>query len=257
MSVHFTNAVLERIFVAGLDCQNLPLLEFLVRNELRNLGASPDPDAFIHTSFPAIGLTCAAREEMYGTLASPTSGARHEWLAIHEAGHAVVGLLSGLTLWGIRFFGDGTMVGQTGFPPDDWPNCADEAMLWGMIRTDVAANVAEFLMQKSVPKGGWPSQYFDYERPVAGGQYPSDIINAWKRALRLATVEFEREGRELDTDALWQRRREIVAKAEEEAAESLRPRLNALRRLAEQLRRGPMTGTAVRAILEETRSTER
>ena len=53
----------------------------------------------------------------------------------------------------------------------------------------------------------------------------------------------------LDRDELWAARREIVKRAEAEAEEILREKLETLSRLTQELRRGPMTGTAVRAIV--------
>jgi hypothetical protein len=50
---------------------------------------------------------------------------------------------------------------------------------------------------------------------------------------------------------LWAERRAIVEQAEVEAEQVLKNSLETLNRLAQQLRRGPITGTAVRLIMEE------
>jgi hypothetical protein len=48
---------------------------------------------------------------------------------------------------------------------------------------------------------------------------------------------------------LWAPKRAIIEQAEAEAGEILRENSEAMSRLAEELRRGPMTGAAVRAIV--------
>ena len=91
------------------------------------------------------------------------------------------------------------------------------------------------ICEASEPAGGYPSRFFDHQKPEVGGQYPTDIIGAWKCALRLATIRFEREGRPLDPDELWETRRELVQQAEAEARHVLLENLDALKKLAEAL----------------------
>jgi hypothetical protein len=244
--VEFTDAVMEEIFIRGFVCPPSDIVASNVRSEWDWLGEARDPKTYAERCIQIFGLTNRPNVPARG-ISTPTLGAAEEWIAIHEAGHVIVGLKAGLTIRGVRFYDDG-LQGEAGFVDPDWENSVDEEMLKWLIKVDVAANVAE-LLHGHEPKGGRPSQFFNKQKPEVGGQYPSDVICTWKRARRLAIVQFEKEGMELDDDHLWAARKSIIEQAEAEAEEILRENLQALRRLAEELRRRPLTGAAVRAIV--------
>ena len=187
----FTEAVMEQLFVRGFQCPDKCLLTMYVRMEWARLGGSPDHGPFAEMCAEILRLRNDAVDPRMG-IPSPTAGARDEWLAVHEAGHAIVVVRAGMTLRGVRFYGNG-FPGETGFEEPDWEESTDEDLLRRLIRIDVAANIAELTCGHE-PEGGYPSRFFDHRKPVTGEEYPSDIIGAWKHALRLATVQFEREG---------------------------------------------------------------
>jgi hypothetical protein len=244
----FADAVMEEIFIRGFVCPPRDIVVSNVRSEWDWLGAARDPKSYAERTIQIFGLTNGPNVPARG-ISTPTLGAAQEWIAIHEAGHVIVGLRAGLSFWGVRFYDDG-LQGEAGFVDPDWENSADEELLRWLIRVDVAANVAE-LLHGHEPNGGRPSQFFSKQKPVVGGQYPSDVICAWKRARRLAIVQFEKEGMELDEDRLWAARKLIIEEAEADVEQILRENREALTRLAEQLRRGPLTGAAVRAIVDQ------
>jgi hypothetical protein len=246
----FIDAVLEDLFVRGLNCPNLHLLTTYVRMERDRSGQWPEPAVFADKCTQLPGVTHCPVDQMTGTSPSVTAGAREKWLAVHEAGHAVVGIRSGLTLRGIRFYGDGGPPGEAGFEQFDWQSCTDESRLLRNIRVDVAANLAEILLDVREPDGGRPSLFFDHRDPAQPGNYPSDIIGAWKCARHLAILQLTRPGQPLNNEEVFPARRAIVAEAEAEAEKMLRDNVAALTSLADHLQRGPMTGTAVRAVLE-------
>jgi hypothetical protein len=244
------DAVLEHLFIRGLSCLNLPLLSVYARMDRDRHGAWPDAHAFADQCTQLPGVTHRPVDQMTGTSPSRTAGASERWLAVHEAGHAIVGIRSGSTLRGIRFYGDGGPPGETGFEHFNWQSSADESRLLRNIRVDVAANLAELLLAVREPDGGRPSLFFDHHDPAQPGNYPTDIVGAWKCARHLAILQFTQSGRPLNNEEVFQARRVIVAQAEDEAELILRDNLSALTRLADYLERGPMTGTAVRAVLE-------
>jgi hypothetical protein len=240
----FTDAVMEQLFVRGLTCPLRATVAILVGSDWQTLGPLTDPAAYIETLSPFPGLITQAM--MLGKPAS-AAGARDQWMAVHEAAHAIVVVKAGIGLRGVRFYGDG-FPGETGFEEPDWWESTDEDMLQSLVRISVAANVAEF-MKGFQPEGGYPSQFFDDRDPAQPGHYPSDVIGAWDRAARLATVRFEKEGKEPTIIELRAPKRAIIAQAEAEADDILRANAEALDRLARELLRGPMTGAAVRAIV--------
>jgi hypothetical protein len=240
----FTDAVMEILFVRGFTCPPWSALLICVQTDWARLGPLTDPVVFAESSVPPMEM---AADPTMGT-ASPAAGARDEWLAVHEAGHAIVGLRAELVLRGVRFYSGG-FPGLTLFEDSDWQTSMAEDLLRRQIRVDVAANIAE-IMRGHEPNGGYPSRFFDDKNPADPGNYPTDIIGAWKRALRLATIRFERDGKPLDLVEFRAAKREIVERAEAEAEDVLRENMDELDRLAQELRRGPMTGTAVRAIVD-------
>jgi len=242
----FTDAVMEQIFVRGFVCPPRATVATFVGTDWQRYGPLTDPTAFIESLSRVPGLINQAT--MLGFPAS-AAGAREEWLAIHEAAHAIVVLKAGIALRGVRYYGDG-FPGETGFEETGWQTSSDEALLQSLVRISVAANIAE-LMHGHEPEGGYVSQFFDERDPAQPGQYPSDVTTAWEVAKDLAIVRFEKEGIEPTILGLRAPKRAIIAQAEAEAGEILREYSDALDRLAQELRRGPMTGAVVRAIVGE------
>ncbi len=243
----FVDLVLEELFVRGLNCHVNPLRAHLQLG-WGSLQVSDGPAAFADSCIHALGITFQP-EPQIGESPSPTAGARDRCLAIHEAGHAVVGLKAGLVLRGIRFCGDQGFPGEAGFELFDWGSCTDQRLLCDHLRVDVAANLAEIAANNCKPEGGVPSEFFATRRPQPDEQYPTDIIGAWKLGRHLATVRAEKAGQTLADEETWNAAREIIQKAEKQANDVLRANLIQLNQLADGLMRGPMTGTAVRLIV--------
>jgi hypothetical protein len=177
-----------------------------------------------------------------------SAGAGEKWIAVHEAAHAIVAIKAGIGIRGIRFYGDGFSA-EMGIEEPDWQESTDEEMLRGLVRVDVAANIAE-MMRGYEPKGGYPSRFFDDKDPTVRCPCPTDVIAAWEHANRLATVRFEKEGKEAAVVEMRAARRAIIKQAEAEAGQILQENSESLDGLSRELRRGAMTGTAVRAIVE-------
>lgn len=241
----FIDAVMEQIFVRGYICPARSVVAVCVQTDRQRLGTLPDPADYAGKVVQFLGLRIQPDGEM-GT-PSPSAGARYEWLAVHEAGHAIVGVKAGLTLWGVRFYNDG-FPGQAFFYDPDWKESRDEHLLRRLIRVDVASNVAELLHPACGDREGRLSAFYDDR---SSGQRPTDFIDADKKARRLAIVRFEAVGKEPGTDEVWRARREILEQAEAEAEQVLRENMGTLMTLAQELRRGPMTGATVRAIVGE------
>ncbi len=241
----FTDSVMEQLFVRGFVCPPRATVAIFVGTDWQRFGPLTDPAACIESLSRIPGLINQAT--MLGVPAS-AAGAREEWLAIHEAAHAIVVLEAGITLRGVRYYGDG-FPGETGFEETGWQTSNDEALLQSLVRISVAANIAE-IMHGHEPAGGYPSQFFDNRDPAQPGQYPSDVTTAWDVAKDLAIVRFEKAGIKPTILGLRAPKRAIIAQAEVEAEQILREKSRALDRLARELRRGPMTGAAVRAIVD-------
>jgi hypothetical protein len=244
----FTDTVVEQLFVRGFNCGNIPMLSAHVGSNWERL-VSTNPAAFAESCLRWPGLVYKPTSPM-GEVPSETAGAGDRWLAVHEAGHAIVGIRADLKLWGIRFYGATGITGETGFEEFVWISSNDEGLLRQHIRIDVAANLAEMILAVREPDGGYPSRFFDSQRPTPGMQIPSDIIGAWKKAHRVVMVRGERIRVLPEEESLWTEGRSIVAEAEAEAEQILKSHLGRLERLADQLQRGPMSGAAVRLLLD-------
>jgi hypothetical protein len=187
----FTDAVLEQFFVQGLNCQNLSLLWMYANLECVQPGVWPDPRTFAmkYTNSPAL----TRKAEQFGKFASPTAGASHRWLAVHEAGHAIVGLKAGLFLKGIRFYNaaDDKQFGEAGLEDPPWQSSRDEALLRKLIRVDMAGNIAQLVYPNcEAPMGRRLSELYEDR---TSGQRPSDFCCADKRANQLAVVLLSRD----------------------------------------------------------------
>jgi hypothetical protein len=243
----FIDAVLEHLFMRGLNCLNLPLLLMYARMDQDRHGAWPDPSAFADQCTQLPGVSHRPVEQTTGAVPSVTAGAREKWLAVHEAGHAIVGFDAGFALRGIRFYGNDGFPGEAGLEALEWKTSKDENLLRRLIRVDVAGNMAEILHPDCPAPQGRLSVLYDDRTP---GNRPTDFISADSRARHLAVVLRERDGKGPDVEAVWKARREIVEQAEAEAQQVLAKRQKVLDRLADQLLQGPMPGSAVRSILE-------
>jgi hypothetical protein len=243
----FTDAVLEQFFVQGVNCQNLPLLSVYADMESVHPGVWPDPRAFALKYRDSPGLTRKA--EQLGKFVSPTAGARHKWLAVHEAGHVIVGLKGGLSLKGIRFYdADDKQLGEAGLEDPPWQSSSDENLLRMLIRVDMAGNIAQLVYPGcEPPEGGRLSELYKDRTP---GKRASDFCCADARANQLAVVLLNWDRKSPAPERIWEAKRRFLEQGEAEAAEILRGSIGFLDRLAESLMRGPMTGTAARAIVE-------
>jgi hypothetical protein len=243
----FIDAVLEHIFVQGMHCPNLSLLSMCLRTNKADPQGPWDPIAFAQKCIQEYGIAHPAVSPV-GGLASRTAGARDQWLAVHEAGHAIVGIKAGFALRGVRFYGAEGFPGEAGLEDVEWQGSRDEDLLRRLIRVDVAGNIAQMLYPGcEAPLGGRLSELYKDRTP---GDRPTDFISADMRAAHLTVALAQWNGKPPVPAENWVARREILARAETEAEQVLQPHMKSLSRLAEQLLHGPMLGSAVRAILE-------
>ncbi len=242
----FTGAVLEHLFAQGMNCLNLPLLSMYAQMEREQLGATADPRSFAEKCVELPGV--AYQPQMEGKNPSKKTGACEKWLAIHEAGHAIVGLRAGLFLKGIRFYGDEGFPGEAGLDDPPWQASSDENLLRMLIRVDMAGNIAQLVYPNcTAPVGGRLSELYQDRTP---GDRPSDFICADARANQLAVVLLNWDRKSPTPERIWQAKRRFLEQGEAEAEGILRENIELLERLAEPLMRGPMIGAAVRAIME-------
>ena len=229
--------------------QMCPLLSMYVRMEWENLGTSRDPYSFVEKCVRFLRITNQQVDPIMAALPSPTAGARDEWLSVHEAGHAIVGVKAGFALRGkVRFYGDHGFPGEARFEDVEWRSSRDEDLLRRLIRVDVAGNIAEMLHPTcKAPQG----RLSDLYRDRTSGDRPTDFISADARAKHLATVLLEGAGKAFDSDDVWRARQALIQQAEIEATQVLQCSLETLDRLALQLKCGLKTGTAVRLIMED------
>ena len=242
----FVAEILEQIFSLGLHVPHArSVSQYLERT--CNGDATPNPSDFIEECIDEFDLI-SDPNPLWGTI-SRTAGAAHKWLAVHESGHAIVGLTVPLLLTGIRFNRDGSK-GLAIFHDPDWRDSTDEELLRRLIRVDVAGNMAQMLRPGCHPPEGCLSSLYDDRTP---GDRPTDFIDADEKAKHLAISLLERMGKALVTEEIWHLRRAIVERAEAEATLILRENLEALDLLACELLHGPMTGTDVRRIVDQAK----
>ena len=239
----FVAEILEQIFSLGLHVPHAQsVLQYLERT--CDGDATPNPSDFTEECVDEFDLTSESNP-LWGTI-SRTAGAAHKWLAVHEAGHAIVGLNVPLPLTGIRFNRDGSK-GLAILHDPDWRDSTDEELLRRLIRVDVAGNMAQLLCPNCHPPEGCLSSLYDDR---TSGNRPTDFIDADEKAKRLAVVLLEQTGKPLVTEEIWHARRAIVERAEVEATQILQENLKILELLACELLNGPMTGTAVNRVVE-------
>ena len=246
----FVAEILEQIFTLGLHVPRAQsvskYLELTCDGE-----ATPSPSDFIEECIDEFDLTIEPNPR-WGTI-SRTAGAAHKWLAVHEAGHAIVGLNVPLPLTGIRFNRDGSK-GLAILHDPDWPNSKDEELIRRLIAVDVAGIVAENVMQVlhdgcDVPEPYLSTFYGRTDQPPCS----SDLIDdADPKAAHLAFLICEREAIDPATLNVIEARtmkKSIIEQAEAEAERILRENLKTLNLLASELLNGPMTGSAVKRMV--------
>lgn len=113
----FTDAVMDTLFVRGFVCPPRSTVAIFLgsdrqRSPITELGAVIDDMSRVPD------LIRRATDPEKGTFAS-ASGAGEEWIAVHEAAHAIVAVKAGIMVRGIRFYGDGSR-GETGFEELAW-----------------------------------------------------------------------------------------------------------------------------------------
>lgn len=179
-----------------------------------------------------------------------TVGASHYWLAVHEAGHAIVGLKFGLPLRGVRFH-DGGKTGVAVFRDPERRRSKDETIIRKLIEVDVAGNMAQIVYPGcEAPIGGHLSDLYvsDLRPGEHGDKYPSDFWLADNKAHALLYGSGDTPA---STDRnTWPAKRAILKEAEAEAEKLLRCELETLKRLSAELLKGPMKGTAVKQIVD-------
>ena len=247
----FIADILEQIFSRGLHVPRaLRVSQYLERTY--DGETTPNPSEFIEECVGEFDLTVEPNPK-WGII-SRLAGAAHKWLAVHEAGHAIVGLKVPLLLTGVRFNRDGTK-GLASLHDPDWPNSKDEELIRHLIAVDVAGIVAENVKQVihdgcDAPEPYLSTYYGRTDRPTC----PSDLTDdADPKAARLAFLICEREG--IDPAALSvvearTMKKSILVRAEDEAEKILRENPEMLNLLARELLNGPMTGTAVKRIID-------
>ena len=243
----FIHAVREHLFVRGYDCSNPYMLHYHANCERAQFGVWPEVTHFVDQCIHEHRI--AYQPERNGKRPSSNAGASERWLAVHEAGHAVVGIRTGLTMYGIRFYGDGGPPGEAGFEEFAWHVSTNENHLRRVICVDVAANLAEMLLGVREPDGGLPSQFWDKHDRMSDCDCPSDIRDAWLCSRRLAIIQFKLVNRQLEDGELFRTRRAIVEQAEAEANQILYENRDVLNNLADRLKLGPLTGAQVRAVV--------
>jgi hypothetical protein len=242
----YINAVMEALFGRGVVCPR-QTVAVIAANYWQSLGPSADPAICIETLSRIPNLIRPAMDPEKHIPWSPV-GACEEWIAVHEAAHAIVAVKARIMIWGIRFYGDG-LRGETGLEEHAWWESDDEDLLQRLVRVDVAGNVGE-RMRGHEPNGGYPSQFFPEGGLRKDIKYPTDIIQAWDHAMRVARVRFAKEEKEPTIVELHTAIRVITEQAEAEAEQILRENMRALEAITQGLRRGPMTGKEIRAIIE-------
>ena len=249
----FIAEVLEQLFNRGfVGPHALDASEFLEReyddDEL------PNHDEFVDLCIRHFKLTCCSRNHELG-ITSTTAGAAHYWLAIHEAGHAIVGVKMGFLLTGVWFFCNGEK-GEAIFHDPDFPDAPQEAeaLLRKLIAIDVAGIVAENLLKaihigSDTPEALLSTWYSD--RLVPGCACPSDFPIADAKAHRIVNLQFNGSAIEWNDRSVWPQKTEILLQAEAEAEQILSQNIRALNALADVLLKGPITGSSVRQLLNQ------
>lgn len=240
----FVVDVLEELFQRGLEIPREADLTSYLRSEFDDSDWKPTEDELICACVRKFKLTNFDPElECY---ISNTAGAGREWLAIHEAGHAIVGLELEFLLTGVRFFPD-HLEGPKGISIFHNPTGNDRCLILGLIAVDVAGNIAQLITPKcDEPNGGRLSELcegFSLERV-----YPSDFFCANKNADKIMKP-IRGCMDQISIELQLRKRKPLFQQAEKLAEEILKSRCRFVRPLAEQLMSGPMTGTEIKRVI--------
>jgi hypothetical protein len=94
--------ILENVYVAGFICTDEQRLAQIVESEGEPASVTASDLATKYIGIP--GLFARPAIPKTGAQPSSTAGALESWLAVHEAGHAIVAVRGGLPVRGVRFF---------------------------------------------------------------------------------------------------------------------------------------------------------
>jgi hypothetical protein len=239
----FTQAAVEYLFAKGY---NLTYLFFSYAHiDWSILGEAADPVSFAERTMQFPKAVQPAIWPGSGNLASTTAGAGAEWIAVHEAGHAIVAVKAGFHVSGIRFYDGDNPCGETGV--GEGFERSDVDTLRRGIRLSVAGNVAESLFPQHSGREARLSSIFDDR---SAGERSTDFCEAYRLASKLSTILLGRPAT-ID-DEYWKSMRAAVVQAEVEAEQVLRDNFEALKKVVVALMTGPMTGTTVRKIIAES-----
>jgi hypothetical protein len=245
MGSQLLDDVLEEAYVAGFNCTDEQRLAQIVESEERPAGVTANALATKYIGMP--GLFARPAMPQTGAQPSSTAGALESWLALHEAGHAIVAVRGGLPVRGVRFFEPNGFPGETGIVERGWNRSMDAAFLQRLVRIAVAGNVAQIIWEGcKEPEGGQLSKLYD---DLTGGNRPTDFIMADARAARVTYILGQWNGKAPIPKENWAARRAVLVQAEAEAETTLRADMDKLRALAERLQRGPVRGSEIRAVI--------
>ena len=231
-----TSAVKE-LWRRGLVPPSKAELRLYLTDLYRNFNRFPDEAVFVAECVKYFDLT--------------KDGPQWDWLAYHEAGHVILGLKARLPLRGVRFHCGGTNgVAVLRDPP--WQTSANERLLRRLIAIDVAGVVAERVA--NVTHNGSPSPhqllstchdlYYVHCQGIT-----NDFELAEIKAKHLSEVCHSAVQTTLNDPASWPMRVAILRRAEDKAADILQRNKDALTRLAKELKKGPLSGEAVRRVI--------
>jgi hypothetical protein len=95
----FTDAVMEQLFLRGFVCPACATVAVFAGTEWQRRGQSAETSAVIDDMGHVPDLLRRATDPEKGTPVS-ASGAPEEWIAVHEAAHAIVAIKAGIGIRG-------------------------------------------------------------------------------------------------------------------------------------------------------------
>lgn len=182
------------------------------------------------------------------------TASKHTFLAVHEAGHALMAMKTGLPMKGIRFHDAGDS-GVTVLLDVEWKHSTDVRRLNALIAIDVAGVVAERLAKVLRPDADEPLELLStwYDGRLAGNPpTPLDFQLAHHRAHQLDSVVSQspvRPVRALNDPAGWPAKKAILESAEKTVEVVLAKNMEVLQNLADSLKEGPMITKAIKRLV--------
>ncbi len=231
----YVSQVLEVIFNRGLVIPNFyDVRRYVKGQKLTGLNAEK------------VATNCEFRYRLgnfdcdHNSYISTSDSAANLKLAVHEAGHAMIGLQTGLVLTGVRFFShtsppSGSTLLHT---PESYID-ADRSIRIS-IRNDLAGNVAQMMVPGCEPTEGYLSTCCGVDVPVVDNC--SDLCHAYDQAKRL----LQNSNSSLPQSAQI---RQIFEAEESEIRAFFERRIFVLKRLANEFMKRPMTGTQIRRLI--------